>query len=154
MNRILGLSLVLFALLLIPLGCGGDPRVTGKWALDTAAMKKLFLEEKTAGMPDDKKEELAANPMIKGLFDQMKMEMELNADGTCTGSAAMGNESDTTSGTWEMEGDVLAVSMTAMAEENPEVETLRFKVNGDTLEVIHDEANKAAGTPVFVFTRK
>jgi hypothetical protein len=95
--------------------------------------------------------------MIKDMldaFDNMAMEMELKADGTCTSTASMRNRADSTSGNWKMEGDILAITMMTMMDENPALETLRLKVDGDTLEVILTEEQKKAGTPAFIFTRQ
>ena len=156
MKRILGLTLALSTLLLIPLGCGGNPSAVGKWSLDTEAMKKIVLEERTAGLSEDNKKEIENNPMVKSIldmYDKMTMEMDLKADGTCSSTATLKERADSTTGTWKMEGDILTVTMKTMMDENPAVESLKLKVKGDTMQMILDEEKKKAGTPAFIFIR-
>jgi hypothetical protein len=123
-------------------------------------LNKFALEQRAAGMTEEEKEEIAKDPsksMAMGTTDivgQMSMEMELKADGTCSSSATMEDKSDSTSGTWKLEGDTLSITMMSMMEENPIEETLRFKLLGDRLEMILDEDQKKAGTPAYIFVRK
>ena len=156
MKRILGLTPVLSAMLLIFLNCGGSPSVTGKWSLDSAGMKEAVLGEKTAGLSEAERKEMESNPMFKGMldmFDKIKVNMELEADGTCSGTTTMMNKTESTSGTWKMEGDILSVTMKSTKDDNHVNETKKFKVEGDKLKVILSEEDKKAGRPAFVFIR-
>lgn len=157
MKRIFGLSLVLSALVLIPLGCGDSSDVTGKWSIDSSAMKDSILGAKTADLSDAEKKEMENNPMIKGMldmFDKMTMDMELKADGTCSSTATVMGKTESTSGTWKMEGEILSISMKTNDDENAVEETKKFTVEGDRLVVILSEEEKKTGMPAFVFIRK
>jgi hypothetical protein len=157
MKRFLGFSLALFVLMLIPLGCGDSSDVTGKWSIDSAAMKDSMLGSKAAGLSDAEKKEMENNPMVKGMlemFDKMTMDMELKADGTCSSTATVMQKTESTSGTWKMEGDILSITMKTMDDEDAVEETKKFNVEGDRLAVILSEEEKKTGMPAFVFIRK
>ncbi|MCC6284817.1 MAG: hypothetical protein IT439_05870 [Phycisphaerales bacterium] len=81
--------------------------IVGTWTMDAEALKKIMFEEmkKQPGMPADLTMD---NPMIQAglaMADQLKMTVEVKADGTWS-SSGTGPEGENTSssGTWKKAG--------------------------------------------------
>jgi hypothetical protein len=149
--------LALFALVTAHAACVGDPSLTGTWTLDTAAMKEAYLDEQSRDSSKEREGSGADDHDVQQMMsalDQVAMEIRLDEDGTCTASTRFGEFSDSSTGIWKLEGEILSITMQTMMDEEPEVETLRCRVHGKRLEEIQEGIRAEVGMPASIFVRR
>jgi len=143
-------TLVIAAALLLQ-GCGQADTVrrAGTWELDTqAAMEAMEAEVAAIEDPEQKKAmEHGMSMMGAGMLEAMDMSLTLNPDGTASSTTSMMGRSETVTGKWSAEGDLLTIEMTR----DGEFGLVNARVDGDLLRLLPPEEN---GMPIPIVLRK
>jgi len=154
MKNLFLLIVMLVALLLGTVslqGCGRPDAAShaGTWELDTAVVREAMAAEVAAiEDPEERRAmELGMAMMGEKMLDAMSMTLTLNPDGSATSTTRMMDQSETVSGTWSAEGDMLTIVM----EQEGQSEAVAARVDGELLELLPPEGR---GMPLPIIMRK
>lgn len=145
-------SMVLMLTLLAMPGCAQSAEesqataaaasAAGTWELDRDAIREAMqLEIDQIEDPMEK----AGAAMMMGMIDAMSMVIVLRPDGTCTGTMTMMGETDESTGTWAVSGNVITISM---LNDDGEMEEMSGPLEGDMFELV-DSAEESPMRMVF-----
>lgn len=138
MKRVTGsIALALTMFLTSCGGKGGD--ITGKWVLDTDAMKSLAMAQAKKDAGGELPKEAAE--MIDSMMKSMKIEIQIKSGGVWTGDMSMGPMGGSKAkGTWTRTGDTLEL-MTTEEDGKPSTkkEKKSAKIKGDRIEIEEGE---------------
>lgn len=140
--------LTLLVLAVALTGCGNDSggsSIVGTYSLDASAflaqmqqMMEKEMGEMLAAMPEEQVEKMKAEMLEESRGT--KVDMEIKADNTWTGTAITKGKTEVTSGTWSRDGDTIAFTSThedGKKKDKPDVMT--GTIEGDSIRVRPDE---------------
>lgn len=142
----------LAALLLALLqGCGQADTTShaGTWELDTEAAIEA-MEAEVAAIEDPEEREAmehGVSMMGAGMLEAMDMDLTLNPDGTASSTTRVMGQSETVTGKWSADGDLLTIEMTRDGESG----LVNARVSGELLRLLPPEEG---GMPMPIVMRK
>jgi hypothetical protein len=123
-------------------GCGKaeTPQHAGTWDLDTQVVKDAMMAEIAAIEDPEERQAMEMGMAMMGaeMIDAMNMTLVLNADGTASSTTSMMGQTDTVTGRWSADGDMLTIEM----EQDGQSEAVSARVGDGTLELLPPEGEE------------
>lgn len=122
------LALILSALTLLLVGCGGSS-FEGDWTIDSKELEKIILasvEKDSEGETEETKKMMLE--MAGSMAEAIKVNLSLKADGTFTATSGMMDQTETTTGTWTESGGTIT-----MVEDADASDPVTGTIDGDML---------------------
>jgi hypothetical protein len=123
-------------------GCGQAEvsRHAGTWDLDTQVVKDAMMAEIAAIEDPEERQAMEMGMAMMGeeMIDAMNMTLVLNADGTASSTTSMMGQTDTVTGRWSADGDMLTIEM----EQDGQSEAVAARVGDGTLELLPPEGEE------------
>jgi len=129
-------------------GCGSSETesatssAAGSWELDREVIRAAMQLE--IDQIEDPMEKAGAGMMLS-MLENLSMTIDLNPDGTCTGTMTMMGDTDESTGTWTLNDGVITITM---VNADGEPEAMTGTLRGDRFE-LHDIDENSSMKMVF-----